>query len=137
MKNNYVFILDENGNRITSIVDNKITNFVVLARAKESFPDAAQYIYIADGDKMLDEFINGKIYVNGEMVEAPVVEPSVAELKKTKIAEIKASYEAKYAKYEAALIRARLANNEKTIAKLQEQYKNDLLAMAAEIKELG
>ncbi len=35
---------------------------------KKEWPDAADYIYSADGDSMLDEFMKGKLYVNSEFV---------------------------------------------------------------------
>lgn len=135
--NNYVHIVDKNGNRITSIVDNMLEPIgekALIKQAKERFPDANVYIY--GDDTMLDAFINGKIYVDGQMVDPPVVEPSAIEIKKTKLASIKASYEEKFKTYESALMRARLAGNDATVTKLQEVYKSDMAAMAAEMKEV-
>lgn len=62
--------------------------------------------------------------------------PSVADIKKSKVAEIKEKYEEKFRKDEAALVRARLAGNEKTVEQLQARYKANMLAMANEIKEV-
>lgn len=139
MKNNYVFILDVNGERITTIVDsmiNPVGEAALLAQAKEQYPDAAQYIYKADGDDMLDQFISGKIYKDGKMVDAPVIAPTAADIKVAKVADIKAKYNAKFTAYESALIRARLAGNDTAVSKIQAAYKSDLAAMAAEIKEV-
>ena len=66
--NQYVFVVNEQGERITSFVDNMISKDELLDYAKKEWPDAADYIYSADGDTMLDEFMAGKLYVNGEFV---------------------------------------------------------------------
>ena len=135
--NNYIHVLDTDGNRITSIVDNMLDPVgeeALRKQAQEQFPDAAQYIY--GGDDMLDEFLAGKIYKDGKFVEAPVIEPSAAEIKKQKTATIKAKYEEKFKKDEAALVRARLAGNDTAVATLQERYKANMAAMAQEIKEV-
>jgi len=63
--NQYVFVLNEQGERITSFVDNMISKDELLATAKQEWPDAANYIYSEDGDNMLDEFMSGKFYVDG------------------------------------------------------------------------
>lgn len=139
MKNNYVFILNANGERITTIVDNMINpvgEAALLAQAKEQYPDAAAYIYKEDGDEMLDQFIGGKIYKNGKMVDAPVIAPTAADIKAAKVADIKVKYNTKFTAYESALIRARLAGNDTAVSKIQTAYKSDLAAMAAEIKEV-
>ena len=66
--NQYVFVVNEQGERIASFVDNMISKDELLDYAKKEWPDAADYIYSADGDTMLDEFMAGKLYVNGEFV---------------------------------------------------------------------
>lgn len=135
--NNYIHIIDTEGNRITSVVDNMLEPIgedALRKQAEEQYPNAAQYLY--GGDEMLDEFLGGKIYKNGKFVDKPVVEPSADEIKKTKVAEIKAKYEEKFKKDEAALVRARLAGNDKTVEQLQARYKANMLAMAKEIKEI-
>lgn len=135
--NNYIHVVDKDGFRITSIVDSMINpkgKNVILEKAKAKYPNAAEYIY--GGDDMLDEFLAGKIYKDGQFLEAPVVEPSAADIKKQKTAEIKAKYEEKFKKDEAALVRARLAGNDKAVATLQARYKANMAAMAQEIKEV-
>lgn len=47
--NNYIHVLDADGKRITSIVDNTIEPIGETAlreQAKSQYPDATQYIYI-------------------------------------------------------------------------------------------
>lgn len=60
--------------------------------------------------------------------------PSIADIKKTKVAEIKSKYEEKFKTYESALMRARLAGNDTAVSELQELYKSDMGAMTVEMK---
>lgn len=126
--NQYVFVLDTQGKRITSFVDNTITQDELLATAKQDYPNAADYVYSADGDSMLDEFMRGKLYVGGQFVSAPVHELTKAE----KIAEIRAYYNGRFETLDQALIRRRLANGD--ITDLQEQFKKINAEMIAKIK---
>lgn len=129
--NKYIHILDADGKRITSIVDNMIEPIGETAlreKAKERYPDAAQYIY--GDDAMLDAFLTGKVYVDGQFENPPVVEyiPTKAE----KIAYIKKYYDALFATLDQALVRRRLINGD--ITDLQEQFKRINLEMLAKIK---
>lgn len=126
--NQYVFVLDTQGKRITSFVDNTVTQDELLATAKQDYPDAADYIYSADGDGMLDEFMKGKLYVGGQFVSPPVHELTKAE----KIAEIRSYYNRRFEALDQALIRRRLANGD--ISDLQEQFKKINTEMIAKIK---
>lgn len=126
--NQYVFVLNEKGARITSFVDNTISKEELIALAKQDYPNAADYIYSADGDSMLDEFMQGKLYVGGQFVSAPVHELTKAE----KIAEIRAYYNRRFEALDQALIRRRLANGD--ISDLQEQFKKVNTEMIAKIK---
>lgn len=118
--NQYVFVLNEQGERITSFVDNMISKDELLATAKQEWPDAANYIYSEDGDNMLDEFMKGKFYVDGKFVEPQPKEPTKAE----KIAEIKNYYKGRFETLEQMLLRRRLINGD--ITDLQEQFKNSI-----------
>ena len=126
--NQYVFVLDTQGKRITSFVDNTVTQDELLATAKQDYPDAADYICSADGASMLDEFMKGKLYVGGQFVSAPVHELTKAE----KIAEIRSYYNRRFEALDQALIRRRLANGD--ISDLQEQFKKINTEMIAKIK---
>ena len=131
--NNYIHVLDVDGKRITSIViDILTTKEKALEQAKIQYPNANEYIY--GDDAMLDAFLDGKVYKDGELVDAPLVEPTEAEVKKASIATIKQKYEEKFKSYESALMRARLTGNDATIAKLQELYKSDMAAMVKDMK---
>ena len=126
--NQYVFVLNEQCERITSFVDNMISKDELLATAKQEWPDAANYIYSEDGDNMLDEFMKGKFYVDGKFVEPQPKEPTKAE----KIAEIKNYYKGRFETLEQMLLRRRLINGD--ITDLQEQFKKLNQEMVLKIK---
>lgn len=126
--NQYVFVLNEQGERITSFVDNMISKDELLATAKQEWPDAANYIYSEDGDNMLDEFMKGKFYVDGKFVEPQPKEPTKAE----KIAEIRNYYKGRFETLEQMLLRRRLINGD--ITDLQEQFKKLNQEMVLKIK---
>ena len=126
--NQYVFVLNEMGERITSYVDNTVTQEQLLATAKQAWPDAADYSYSADGDSMLDEFMAGKLYVNGEFVVPQPKEPTKAE----QIAEIRNYYNGRFETLEQMLLRRRLINGD--ITDLQEQFKKLNQEMVLKIK---
>lgn len=126
--NQYVFVLNEQGERITSFVDNLISKDELLDHAKKEWPDAAEYIYSADGDSMLDEFMAGKLYVNGEFVIPQPKEPTKAE----QIVEIKNYYDKRFDALDKAVLRRRLANAD--ISDLQAQYKTLQAEMVTKIK---
>ena len=126
--NQYVFVLNEMGERITSFVDNMISKDELLDHAKKEWPDAADYIYSADGDSMLDEFMAGKLYVNGEFIIPQPKEPTKAE----QITEIKNYYDKRFDALDKAVLRRRLANAD--ISDLQTQYKTLQAEMVTKIK---
>lgn len=126
--NQYVFVLNEMGERITSYVDNTVTKEQLLETAKQEWPDAADYIYAASGDSMLDEFMAGKLYVNGEFIIPQPKEPTKAE----QIAEIKNYYDKRFDALDKAVLRRRLANAD--ISDLQAQYKTLQAEMVTKIK---
>lgn len=126
--NQYIFILNEMGERITSIVDNTVTKEQLLTMAKEQWPDAADYIYSENGDNMLDEFMKGKFYVDGKFVEPQAKELTKAE----KIAEIRNYYNERFETLEQMVLRRRLINGD--ISDLQEQFKKLNQEMLLKIK---
>lgn len=126
--NQYVFVLNEMGERITSFVDNTATQEQLLATAKQEWPDAANFIYSADGDSMLDEFMSGKFYVDGKFVVPQPKEPTKAE----QIAEIKNYYDKRFETLEQMVLRRRLINGD--ITDLQEQFKKLNQEMLLKIK---
>lgn len=129
--NNYVHVLDVDGKRITSIVDDMrlpVGENELIEVAKNQYPDAEAYVY--GDDTMLEQFLNGKAYVNGEFVDIPLVpyEPTKVE----KIADIKKYYDARFEKLEQMVLRRRLTNGD--ITDLQDQYKKLNQEMLMKIK---
>ena len=89
--NQYVFILNDKGERITSLCDNTLSRDDIMAQAEHDYP-TAQLVYSADGDAMLDEFMNGKFYVDGKFVAPDPYVPT----KEDKINAIKSEYEPRF-----------------------------------------
>lgn len=128
--NQYVFVLNEMGERITSYVDNTVTQEQLLAIAKQEWPDAADYIYSADGDSMLDEFMKGKFYIDGKFVEPAPYVPT----KEDKINVIKSEYEPRFKSLEEAQRRLLLMG--KPTAAISAQYIKLNNEMVTRIKEV-
>jgi hypothetical protein len=128
--NQYVFVLNEQGERITSFIDNMISKDELLATAKQEWPDAADYIYSADGDSMLDEFMKGKFYVDGKFVAPDPYVPT----KEDKINAIKSEYEPRFKSLEEAQRRL-LLMGKPTVA-ISAQYIKLNTEMVTRIKEV-
>ena len=77
MGNQYVFILNEKGERITSLLIgvHGETEEACLELAKRDYPN---HNYVTGGDDMQSQFVDYKCYVNGQFVDyvPEVVEPS-------------------------------------------------------------
>lgn len=128
--NQYVFVVDAQGKRITAFVDNTTTQDELLGLAKKECPDAAEYIYSADGDTMLDEFMHGKLYVDGKFVEPEPIVPT----KEDKINAIKSEYEPRFKSLEEAQRRLLLMGKPTTAISAQYIKLND--EMVTRIKEV-
>ena len=128
--NQYVFVVDAQGKRITSFVDNMVSKNELLGLAKKECPDAAEYIYSADGDTMLDEFMKGKFYIDGKFV---VPDPYVP-TKEDKINAIKSEYEPRFKSLEEAQRRLLLMGKPTTAISAQYIKLND--EMVTRIKEV-
>ena len=127
--NQYVFILNDKGERITSLCDNTLSRDDIMAQAEHDYPNA-QYVYYADGDSMLDEFMSGKLYVNGKFIEPDPYVPT----KEDKINAIKAEYEPRFKTLEEAQRRLLLMG--KPTNAISTQYIKLNNEMVARIKEV-
>ena len=91
MENRYVFILDEKGTRVTSLLVgvHAESEEACLEIAKLDYPN---HNYVTGGDDMQSKFVDYKCYVNGEFVDyvPEVIEPT----KKEKIEALKKEAEA-------------------------------------------
>lgn len=127
--NQYVFILNDKGERITSLCDNTLSREDIMAQAEHDYPNA-QYVYSADGDAMLDEFMEGKLYINGEFVEPAPYVPT----KEDKINAINAEYEPRFKTLEEAQRRLLLMG--KPTNAISAQYIKLNSEMVTRIKEV-
>lgn len=127
--NQYVFILNDKGERITSLCDNTLSRDDIMAQAEHDYPNA-QHVYSADGDSMLDEFMSGKLYVNGKFIEPDPYVPT----KEDKINAIKAEYEPRFKTLEEAQRRLLLMGNPTNAISTQYIKLNN--EMVARIKEV-
>lgn len=127
--NQYVFVLNEKGERITSLCDNTVTQEELIEVAKSEYPNS-QYIYSDDGDAMLDEFMSGKLYIDGHFVDPDPVEPT----KEDKINTIKAEYEPRFKSLEEAQRRLLLMG--KPTSSISAQYIKLNTEMVTRIKEV-
>lgn len=125
--NQYVFVLNEQGERIATLVDNLVSKDELMSQAKMQFPNAS-YVYSSNGDNMLDAFMSGKVYVDGQFVEPQAKAPTKAE----QVALIKDYYDKRFDALDKAVLRRRLANAD--IADLQAQYKTLQAEMVVKIK---
>lgn len=125
--NQYVFVLNEQGERIATLVDNLVSKDELMSQAKMQFPNAS-YVYSFNGDNMLDAFMSGKVYVDGQFVEPQAKAPTKAE----QVAQIKDYYDKRFDALDKAVLRRRLANAD--ISDLQTQYKTLQAEMVAKIK---
>ncbi|KGF48068.1 hypothetical protein HMPREF0872_00195 [Veillonella montpellierensis DNF00314] len=131
--NEYVFVLDEKGVRITSLLLGVHAD--TIEELERLAHDEYKNCTVIVGDSTMQaEFLNNKAYKNGVFIEIEEEKPSLLEQKKQKIAQIKAKYNDKFTAYENALLRARLDDNDSQVKKLQELYRADKEKMIAEIK---
>lgn len=127
--NQYVFILNDKGERITSLCDNTLSRDDIMAQAEHDYPNA-QHVYSADGDTMLDAFMSGKLYVDGKFVDPEPVVPT----KEDKINAIKAEYEPRFKSLEEAQRRLLLMGKPTTA--ISAQYIKLNTEMVTRIKEV-
>lgn len=127
--NQYVFILNDKGERITSLCDNTLSREDIMAQAEHDYP-TTQLVYSADGDTMLDEFMNGKLYVGGKFVAPDPYVPT----KEDKINAIKSEYEPRFKSLEEAQRRLLLMGKPTTA--ISAQYIKLNTEMVTRIKEV-
>lgn len=127
--NQYVFVLNEMGERITSLCDNTLSRDDIMAQAEHDYPNA-QHVYSENGDAMLDEFMAGKVYVDGKFVAPDPYIPT----KEDKINAIKSEYEPRFKSLEEAQRRLLLMG--KPTAAISAQYIKLNDEMVTRIKEV-
>lgn len=125
MANQYVFILNELGERIGSICDNLLSKEELLEQAKEEFANYALW-YVEDGDSVLDTFITGKRYLNGEWLDPILVELSAEEIQAKEAEQVASEYEAKFKAIDEEIIRAEIIDKDTEYANELRQQREAL-----------
>lgn len=125
MKNQYVFILNELGERKTAFCDNSITKEELLAQAKEEFPSDTLW-YVEDGDAILDKFMDGYRYLNGQWLDPIVVEASAEEQQVKEAEQVASEYEAKFKAIDDEIIRAEIIDKDTEYANELRQQREAL-----------
>ena len=136
MNNDYIFVLNEKGLRVTTYLVGLHGNTEedVINLAKMQYPE---HTYLVGNQDMQNEFYNNKCYRNGifvDYVPEPVVPEPVIPTKADRIAEIKAYYDKRFETLEQTLARRTLSGA--SVVDLQEQYKKLTQEMITKIKEV-
>ena len=132
MENRYVFILDEKGIRVTSLLVgvHGDTEEACIVIAKRDYPN---HTYVTGGDDMQAQFIAYKCYVNGEFIDyvPKVVEPS----KKEKVEILKKEAEAEREKLKEVFLTKQMKGL--PTDDIKAQFKQIDVDLVRKIKELN
>ena len=131
MENQYVLILNEKGERITSLLIgvHGETEEECLELAKRDYPN---HTYVTGGDEMQSQFVDYKCYIDGKFVDyvPEVIEPT----KKEKIEALKKEAEAEREKLKEVLLTKQMKGL--PTEDIKEQFKQIDIDLIKEIKEL-
>ena len=131
MENKYVFILDQKGTRVTSLLVgvHAETEEACIEVAKRDYPN---HTYVTGGDDMQSQFVDYKCYVNGKFVEyvPEVIEPT----KKEKIEALKKEAEAEREKLKEVFLTKQMKGL--PVDDIKEQFKQIDVDLIKKIKEL-
>lgn len=123
--NQYVFVLNEQGERITAFCDNLMTKEELLQHANNEYPNDTKW-YVEDGDAILDKFIEGKRYLNGEWLDPIAIEVSAEEQQAKEAAQVALEYEAKFKTIDDEIIRAEVIDKDTEYANELRQQREAL-----------
>lgn len=131
MENQYVFILDEKGTRITSLLIgvHGETEEACLEVAKRDYPN---HTYVTGGDDMQSQFVDYKCYVNGAFVEymPEAIEPT----KKDKIEALKKEAEKEREQLKEAFLTKQMKGL--PVDDIKDKFKQIDIDLIKKIKEL-
>ncbi len=131
MENQYVFILDQKGTRITSLLIgvHGDTEETCLEIAKRDYPE---HTYVTGGDDMQAQFIDYKCYVNGQFIDyvPEAVEPS----KKDKIEALKKEAEKEREQLKEAFLTKQMKGL--PVDDIKDKFKQIDIDLIKKIKEL-
>ena len=131
MENQYVFILDDKGARITSLLIgvHADTEEACLELAKRDYPN---HTYVTGGDEIQAQFVDYKCYIDGKFVEyvPEVPEPS----KRDKIEALKKEAEAEREKLKEVFLTKQMKGL--PTDDIKEKFKQIDVDLIKKIKEL-
>ena len=132
MENQYVFVLDEKGTRITSLLVgvHSETEETCIELAKRDYPN---HTYVTGGDDMQAQFVDYKCYIDGKFVDfvPEVIEPS----KKEKIEALKKEAEAEREKLKEVFLTKQMKGL--PTEDIKEQFKQIDVDLIKKIRELN
>ncbi|WP_127058945.1 hypothetical protein [Veillonella ratti] len=103
----------------------------LLELAKTEYPDC---YYIEDDGTIFDALIQDKAYKDGKVVDLTPIPPTESEIKVQSVEEIKNKYNVLDEALKDKILTATLTGNQAVIEKLQNEYKQNMLNMAKELK---
>lgn len=109
--NQYVFVMNKDGERITAFCDNFMSKDELMAQAKSEFPDDTLW-YVEDGDAILDKFMDGYRYLNGQWLDPIVIEVSAEEKQAQEAEQVASEYEVKFKAIDDEIIRAEVIDKD-------------------------
>lgn len=130
-KNQYVFVLNDKGERMTAFCDNTLTKDELLSQAKAEFPNDTLW-YVEDGDVILDKFMDGYRYLNGQWLDPITIEETAEEVQAKEAEQVAAEYEAKFKAIDDEIIRAEVIDKDTEYADELRQQREALQAEFAE-----
>lgn len=86
-KEKYIFIVNEDGERQATYLIGKKNKEDLIIRVHAEYPNC---IAFTGTDDEFDQFVNNKLYINGDFVEKPPYVPPLETVQAAKIAELKA-----------------------------------------------
>ena len=132
MENKYVFILDEKGARVTSLLVgvHAESEEACIELAKRDYPN---HTYVTGGDDMQSKFVDYKCYVNGEFID--YVPEVVEQSKKDKVEALKKEAEAEREKLKEVFLTKQMKGL--PTDDIKAQFKQIDIDLVRKIKELN
>lgn len=125
--NQYVFVMNKDGERITAFCDNFMSKDELMAQAKSEFPDDTLW-YVEDGDAILDKFMDGYRYLNGQWLDPIVIEVSAEEKQAQEAEQVASEYEVKFKAIDEEIIRAEVIDKDEEYADELRKQREELQA---------
>lgn len=133
-----VFVINPDGTKLTSYVDNFKSEEKLMKLAKENHTDEwIQFVYKEDGLDMMKAFESGLIYADGKMIEPSPYVPSDIELKEQEVSELNEEFKTAAEEYLEAMRKALLLSDTSLQSEIQTDYKDLLASYTDEVARLN